>query len=170
MRKKMLLSSVLTAFMLAHVVVVVQSATITFLEMPMSEGISNPERGFYQPAETKTSSFSLLSNMQFTLNQAKQQNISLVLREWFLNNFLTTNISQTILNNIQADFNTIRNSGMKCIVRFAYTDDQNARPLDASKTQMLTHLRQLKPIMEANVDVIAVIQAGLIGAWGEWLE
>ena len=33
---------------------------------------------------------------------------------------------------------------------------------------MLTHIGQLTPLLTANADVIAVVQAGFIGAWGEW--
>jgi Domain of unknown function (DUF4832)/Domain of unknown function (DUF4874) len=33
---------------------------------------------------------------------------------------------------------------------------------------VLTHISELKPLLEANADVIAVVQAGVIGAWGEW--
>jgi len=32
----------------------------------------------------------------------------------------------------------------------------------------LAHIEQLKPILLANGDVIAVVQAGFIGTWGEW--
>jgi len=30
------------------------------------------------------------------------------------------------------------------------------------------HLEQLRPLLEANADVIALLQAGFIGTWGEW--
>ena len=33
---------------------------------------------------------------------------------------------------------------------------------------ILDHLAQLKPILLANADIIAVAQAGFIGTWGEW--
>lgn len=53
------------------------------------------------------------------------------------------------------------------IIRFAY----NFGPIgaeDASKTLIFRHLDKLKLILEDNADVIAVMQAGFIGAWGEW--
>lgn len=34
--------------------------------------------------------------------------------------------------------------------------------------QILEHLDQLKPFLEKNKDLILVVQAGMIGAWGEW--
>ena len=33
---------------------------------------------------------------------------------------------------------------------------------------LLLHLQQLKPILQANEDLISVMQAGFIGSWGEW--
>ena len=38
---------------------------------------------------------------------------------------------------------------------------------DAPVSTIVTHLDQLKPYLENNADVIAVLQAGFIGAWGE---
>jgi hypothetical protein len=40
--------------------------------------------------------------------------------------------------------------------------------MDATKATMLSHILQLKPLLIANSDIIAVMQAGFIGAWGEW--
>lgn len=127
----------------------------------------NPERGFYRYSEARASNYQLLN--QNTLNNYRNnQNISLVFRYFYLNTFLNSDISTTYLNNMQTDFNRLRNAGLKCVIRFAYSDNQNASQLDASKSRMLSHIAQLKPIIEANIDVIAVVQAGFIGAWGEW--
>jgi hypothetical protein len=58
---------------------------------------------------------------------------------------------------------------MKAVLRFAYERDFMGRaaygPTEADIRQ---HTQQLKPFLEANKDVILVIQAGFIGAWGEW--
>jgi len=71
---------------------------------------------------------------------------------------------------MQADFDTIRAAGLKAIVRFAYTDQLPPTPPygDAPKAQILRHIEQLRPILQANRDVIAAVQAGFIGVWGEW--
>ena len=55
---------------------------------------------------------------------------------------------------------------MKAILRFAYTSDQNGS--DAPMSSILRHLDQIKPILHHKVGVIACVQAGFIGAWGEW--
>ncbi len=69
---------------------------------------------------------------------------------------------------MQHDFQIIRESGMKVIVRFSYSESERVRQRDASKLMMLRHIQQLKPILQANSDVIALLQAGFIGTWGEW--
>ena len=58
-------------------------------------------------------------------------------------------------------------------MRFAYTNETVGWPPeepygDADPTQMLAHVDQLAPVLSDNSDVIAVVQAGLIGIWGEW--
>ena len=59
----------------------------------------------------------------------------------------------------------MRKAGLKCILRFAYSGNQTEP--DAPLTVVLQHLDQLKPCFEKNMDVIALMQAGFIGAWGE---
>jgi hypothetical protein len=64
----------------------------------------------------------------------------------------------------------VREVGIKFIVRFSYNDGTsapNTQP-DATLAQVLRHIEQLAPILEANKDVIAWFEAGFIGAWGEW--
>ena len=41
-------------------------------------------------------------------------------------------------------------------------------PVGPTGEQILAHLDQLKPFLEKNKDLILVVQAGMIGAWGEW--
>lgn len=132
-----------------------------------SENFSNPERGFYHHTETHSSSYSPLSQSTLS-NYRVNEKISLIVRVFYLENFRTTAISQDYLNKIQADLNTVRNAGLKIVVRFAYSDADVAGQRDASKAQILSHIDQLRPILQSNVDVIAAMQAGFIGSWGEW--
>jgi hypothetical protein len=55
------------------------------------------------------------------------------------------------------------------ILRFAYNFGPypNSEP-DAPQEWVLKHIAQLEPLLQDNADVIAVLQAGFIGAWGEW--
>ena len=45
---------------------------------------------------------------------------------------------------------------------------QNAGKKEASYSQMLGHIKQLKPLLQANEDVILSVQIGFIGVWGKY--
>jgi hypothetical protein len=64
------------------------------------------------------------------------------------------------------NMNVIRQAGLKVVLRFAYNDNNIAT--DAKPAMVATHLDQFKPYIQSNKDVIAAMQAGFIGAWGEW--
>jgi hypothetical protein len=125
--------------------------------------ISNPERGFYK----HTSSNSALDQTTLT-NYRLNNNITMIYREVRLDAFLNVPISAAFLTSLQNDFSKMRNAGIKCILRFSYGSDDSASQLDASKALMLSHIGQVTPLLQANADVIAVMQAGFIGTWGEW--
>ena len=171
----------LFAFLFIYVSI---SAQTTISYLPSTDNFANPERGFYRYSETRSSNYTLLD--QATLEGYRQLHTpasasysiysTLVFRYFFLEDFKTANISQTYLDNIQTDFNTARLAGVKIIPRFAYTDEVNPDGCsswicppygDAAKSWVLTHLGQLAPILETNKDVIASVQMGLVGVWGE---
>jgi len=129
------------------------------------ENIANPERGWYKYSKaTSSGSFSFLSQSTLT-NLRTVDKTTLILRIYDLGAFKTTPISQTFLDNIQTDFNTLRASGVKCVLRFRYSETDN---IDAAKSVLLNHINQLKAITIPNQDVISVIEAGFIGKYGEW--
>jgi len=74
-------------------------------------------------------------------------------------------ISQESLNRIQADWDATRQAGVKVIVRFLYDWSLNNR--DPEESVIDTHLEQLGPLLRANEDVIAMVEAGLFGGSGE---
>ncbi len=120
----------------------------------------NPERGFFTPyALPSPAGFSAI---RITGNTLVHLNI-------FLNDHRETDIPQDILNGLQTNFDDIRDSGVKAIIRFAYNEGPypDTEP-DASKKQILRHTEQLTPLLQTNTDVIAWVEAGFIGAWGEW--
>ena len=128
---------------------------------------ANPERGFYAVFETTASSYESLA--QTTLQNLRTQSaISLVFRQWYLDSFVGADLTQAFLDKVAGDFSVIRQAGMKAVLRFAYTASDTKPYGDASKARVLGHIAQLKPILFANSDVIAALQAGFIGAWGEW--
>lgn len=70
---------------------------------------------------------------------------------------------------MQRYFDEVRKLGKKVVLRFAYEKDFIRRkPVGPTLDDILIHVQQLKPFLEKNKDLILVVQAGLIGAWGEW--
>lgn len=120
-----------------------------------SADVLNPERGFY-------TGFDLLRPNGASL---RDRGHSLALAIVRLDAFRDRPIDGPTLAAIEAGFDQVRAAGIKIILRFTYNA---AFAPDASREQILAHIDQLEPILRANDDVIAVMQAGFIGAWGEW--
>ncbi|MDN3657927.1 DUF4832 domain-containing protein [Ferruginibacter paludis] len=123
----------------------------------------NPERGFMHNMDVHSEGTPLSTTL---LASMRAQNVSMVLRFFYLEAFKDKAISAVELGLIQGDLDKIRVAGLKAILRFAYTDSIGGA--DAPYAIIAQHIDQLKPIFEANKDVIAFVQAGFIGAWGEW--
>ena len=133
-----------------------QNTTVTYTAS--TENIANPERGFYQHEGTEASNYDDLNQTTLT-NYRVNNKQTLILRIFYLDTFKTSPISSSFLSAMQTDFTRMRAAGIKCIIRFAYSDDPDNGIQDASKAQVLAHIEQLKPVLLANGDVIAVVQA-----------
>ena len=135
---------------------------------PTDENFANPERGFYQAGEVFTADGKGMSAS--SMKAARLQGRSLYLLQFFLTDFVTTDISEEYLQTIRARFESLRSGGMKCILRFSYSngDSVNDKPWDATPEIVHRHIEQVKPLIQEYYDVIMVVQAGFIGSWGEW--
>ena len=127
------------------------------------QDIANPERGLYTQFTSQAESDPLKLN---DLQALRSENMTLLLRMYYLKTFRDRPLSRAQLNLIRDDFALIRRAGVKCILRFAYS--QGIGEPDAPIDIVLKHMDQLTPILRENADVIATAQAGFIGAWGEW--
>lgn len=132
-----------------------------------TETFPNPERGIYRYSSSGSSGTTYSFISANTLNSYRAQNQTLILRMFYLQQFVASPISSTYLANMQTDFNNIRNAGLKVMIRFAYSNSASAPVLDATMAQTLAHIQQVAPVIAANRDVIASYQYGWIGAWGE---
>ncbi len=126
---------------------------------------NNPERGFYKYTSRESANGSLSKS---TLENYYNDGYTLIYRIYYLQDYVDRPIADEYLDRIREDFQVIRESGIKVVLRFAYTSKSTPPYGDASPEQVMEHIAQLKPILQENADVIAVLQAGLIGAWGEW--
>ena len=166
--------STLFLFLLSFLTIMAQTTTVNYA--PSNDvNILNPERGFYKYSATYASNYIFLDVTDLS-NQYNNQNSTLLFRHFVLDDFVNAPISSTFLSNMQQDFDAIRTTGLKCIPRFVYTLEANVGNCgswicppygDASKAQILEHIGQLEVVLEANKDVIATIQMGFIGTWGE---
>jgi len=133
-----------------------------------SEIFCNPERGFYKAEEYRSASQSVLSASRLASNRTLGR--SLMLLEYYLTEFMSSDISKAYLTLIENNFKALRNGGVKCILRFAYKDNhkEDDHPWDASEEWVMRHIEQLTPLLTSYKDVIFVLQAGFVGSWGEW--
>jgi len=126
----------------------------------------NPERGFYTQLTYRASSPSRL-DVTSLVNLRSTKGESMILRMVYLDEFLDGPISQSVLEDVEADFGSMRTVGVKCVLRFAYTSVEGGIT-DPIESIVLNHIAQLKDILTANQDAILAVQAGLVGPWGEW--
>ncbi len=130
---------------------------------PTTAEFSNPERGFYGNIE-------LMNDRDFGEIRTKGQTI--VSANIRLDQYRNRPLSPAFLSQLNQQLQLVRQAGIKVIPRFTYNFPNGAaemdRAPDASLDLTLKHINQLKPILQQNADVIAVLQAGFIGAWGEW--
>jgi hypothetical protein len=144
-------------------------ATCSSIQLTKSDAeIPNPERGFYNSVEDfpKTSLASL---------KALYASGTRVVRGLIaLDDFRGQPLPAAFLAQIEAGFDNLRKAGLKVNLRFTYngktklteTDYKGAKdaPLDIT----LNHIKQLGVLLEKNKDVLFTLDAGFVGAWGEW--
>ncbi len=88
---------------------------------------------------------------------------------FYLHGYKDKDLDQAAYDKMDAYFEALEELNLKAVLRFAYIWDET-RPLqlEPSVAQTISHIRQLKPFIEKWESRIHVLQAGIIGAWGEW--
>lgn len=151
----------------------VLQAQLVFTYLESDEITANPERGLQKYSITNSnyyssSNFSNINVSTIAGWRTGPEKVTVIYRYFLLGEYMEKEISETYLNNIQIDFDRIREAGLKCLIRFSYTNRQSSDPQQPVKELILQHITQLAPILERNKDVIVAHQAGFIGTWGEW--
>jgi hypothetical protein len=87
-----------------------------------------------------------------------------------LDDYRFKDLDAAILTTIDSGLSRARTAGIELVLRFVYNNGPGSvsGAPDASLTQMLSHVTALAPKLQANADVVFVLQAGFIGYWGEW--
>lgn len=128
----------------------------------------NPERGYTEELSYKVSVAHpnvVKNNLDNNWGGSNQMTLVMVLYNF--NKFKAADIPSEVLAGFDEDMQILRDCGVKCVLRFAYTESQSDKT-DATPEWVKRHLEQLKPHLAANADVIYVLEAGFIGSWGEW--
>lgn len=134
-------------------------------------GLYNPGRGFR--LETAVDVLHEKDTPTEELNELSAKyvadSVSLSQSYFYLTYLIGKELSEENFRTMQAYFDELQKQGKKAVLRFAYERDFMGRsPVGPTGEQILAHLDQLKPFLEKNKDLILVVQAGMIGAWGEW--
>jgi hypothetical protein len=156
-----------------------QGSYVSLQYLPSNDNFPNPERGFHRsphpPLWLGTERAPLDES---TLRRYRNEGLSLIRAYYVIDEFRDAPLSHATLDAITADFATVRASGLKIIPRFAYSfpcagslepcGPENFGETDAALARVLGHIAQLGPVLHANADVIAFMEMGFVGAWGEW--
>ena len=117
-----------------------------------SSNFPNPERGWYIPTSTNYGSVYSAGD-------------TLAMYYVRLDSYRSQALPSSFLDGLKSNFASARSAGVKLVLRFTYNFGYDP---DAPLNIVLQQITQLKPILTQYSDVIAVMQAGFIGAWGEW--
>jgi len=121
--------------------------------------LQNPERGFATDAD--------LDDLDYL--QYYDDEYTLVYSDIRLDPYRESDIPDEFLHSLDESFSAMRLGGVKTIVRFSYNDGPYPNPEpDASLEWIQKHIHRVQPVLQRNADVIAWLEAGFIGAWGEW--
>lgn len=152
-----------------------------------TDDFPNPERGFYIPIGTSASHFRPLDSAALRKEFAGPQKhgkatyaifSTLLMREYTLDTFRGRPLTQDFLDDVDHDLTVVEQAGLKVILRFAYTNKAKTGDCpdiykicppygDAPKSIVLEHIAQLAPLLKKHAAIIAVLQEGFIGIWGE---
>jgi len=155
------------AGMLIGCVMAMQATVVTYIP-DNTTVFRNPERGFTEEESAKVSVSNpnvVKGNIDAGWGASDRMSLMVVLYNFY--NFKNKDLPQEVLTGFDEDMQELRNYGLKCVLRFAYTESQSDKK-DAKPEWVKRHLEQLGPHLKANADVIYVLEAGFIGSWGEW--
>ncbi|MGN1419377.1 MAG: DUF4832 domain-containing protein [Acutalibacteraceae bacterium] len=128
--------------------------------------LENPERGFYRPerivlTESGCGKVTLpttpLVHLRFGISALSPKN----------NDGNEPEFSSRMLEDIANVFSALRQNGQTAVIRFAYDDFDGVADCEPSIETIEKHIAQLAPLFDEYSDVIASVEAGFIGPWGE---
>jgi hypothetical protein len=137
---------------------------------PSADDIANPERGFMRQVSVWPDATTSLDGIA----SRRAATDTLVWIYFRLDNYRTRPLDGAALSRISSAFGVARAAGLKVVARFLYNfpTSYSSNPADwapdATLGQVLQHVEALRPVLAADADVLATLQAGFVGLWGEW--
>ncbi len=127
--------------------------------VPSSAEVANPERGFSPPWSLGSDPSSVRARAGATLLRSFEN----------LAAYINGDLPDRYLAELNSNLARLRAAKLKTTLRFKYNNGEGyPQCVEATKQQMLRHISQLAPVLNANADVIVLLEAGFIGCWGEW--
>jgi hypothetical protein len=126
---------------------------------PSCTEVHSPERGFYRTMDLRSAD---AGGLAAVFDEGRR----LVYGRVLIDDYQDLPLDDAFFAEVEQGFAAVRDAGLEVIPRVYYAD--NDVDPDATLTRVLQHIEQLAPVWQTNADVTAVVQAGLVGAWGEW--
>lgn len=142
-------------------------------------GLYNPERGFRLEVALDVTEKNyvwspeqypdITSYLEEQAAQYASDSVSLVQTYFYLTGAVGKDLTENDFQSMSIFFDKLRELDKKAVLRFAYeTQFMGRATTGPTLDDIIRHTEQLKPFLAKNKDVIQVLQAGIIGAWGEW--
>jgi hypothetical protein len=140
--------------------------TVNYVES--YELFANPERGFLKQTYFTSEKLNVVHTAEEVKRNLQNENVTLYWDNYFLMDYIESDISQDFLDRMVNNFKALRAGGGKAAIRFSYKSDTISKPWDAKYEWTIRHIEQLKPYWQEYADVILCLEAGFVGVWGEW--
>ena len=143
--------------------------TILFTES--NEIFANPERGVYAQSYYTSADLSSHANVAvINYNRNSVAKMTLYLHSYYLTDYMESDIPQEFLDRFEKNMNALREGGAKAVLRFSYKSSMDTKdtPWNATPEWIHKHIDQIAPYLQKHADVIACVQCGWLGSWGEW--
>jgi hypothetical protein len=139
---------------------------------PDEADFANPERGFYHQDTPLWLGTEYIPQQLEELQALRAEGISLLRWYFVIDEFRQRPLDEPTLVYLDQQLDLVRRAGLKVIPRFAYNFPLSGsypyQDPDAPLEQVLVHIDQLEPLLRKHSDIIAFLEAGFVGAWGEW--
>lgn len=132
--------------------------------------IHNPDQGFYSAACVQVGQNTIADRTYIINNNYQLYHLRMDISEFsgVVNGEGDIPLTTTALQNIDDMLKVYKNKEKNVIIRFAY--DKNfagTKNQEPSTEIMITHIKQLCPVLNKYSDTLTAVEVGMVGPWGE---